>query len=103
MLAVGTLGFYAVTYLFPGLTAIPLAKILTFLALAIPLVVLARAAARAICRHTDAYTQNTLILGAGHIGQRVARKLAPASGVRRQRRRLRRRTSRASATSTSAT
>ena len=33
MLAVGTLGFYAFTFLFPGLTAIPLAKILTFLAL----------------------------------------------------------------------
>jgi exopolysaccharide biosynthesis polyprenyl glycosylphosphotransferase len=75
MLAVGTLGFYAFTYLFPGLTAIPLSKILTFLALAVPLVVLARAAARRICRHTDAYTQNTLILGAGHIGQLVAHKL----------------------------
>ena len=83
MLAVGTLGFYAVAYLFPGLTAIPLGKILTFLALAIPLVVLARAAARGICRHTDAYTQNTLILGAGHIGQLVARKLLqhPEYGV----------------------
>ena len=83
MLAVGTLGFYAFTYLFPGLTAIPLAKILTFLALAIPLVVLARVAARAICRHTDAYTQNTLILGAGLVGQRVAEKLLqhPEYGV----------------------
>ena len=83
MLAVGTLGFYAFTYLFPGLTAVPLAKILTFLAAAIPLVVLARVAARGICRHTDAYTQNTLILGAGLIGQRVAEKLLqhPEYGV----------------------
>jgi exopolysaccharide biosynthesis polyprenyl glycosylphosphotransferase len=83
MLAVGTLGFYAITYLFPGLTAIPLAKILTFLALAIPLVVITRAVARSICKHTDAYTQNTLILGAGLVGQRVARKLLqhPEYGV----------------------
>ena len=83
MLAVGTLGFYAIAYLFPGLAAIPLGKILTFLAFAIPLVVLGRAAARAICRQTDAYTQNTLILGAGVIGQRVARKLLshPEYGV----------------------
>ena len=91
MLAVGTLGFYAIAYLFPGLAAIPLGKILTFLAFAIPLVVLGRASARAICRQTDAYTQNTLILGAGVIGQRVARKLLSPSRVRRQRRRIRRR------------
>ena len=69
MLVVGTFGFYAVAYLVPGLTAIPLGKILTFLAFAIPLVVLARAVARVVCKHTDAYTQNTLIVGAGDVGQ----------------------------------
>jgi exopolysaccharide biosynthesis polyprenyl glycosylphosphotransferase len=75
ILAVGTFGFYAFAYLFPGLTAIPLGKILTFLALSIPLVVLARVIARWACRRTDAYTQNTLIVGAGFVGQRVALKL----------------------------
>ena len=53
------------------------------MAIAIPVVVLARGAARGICRHRDAYTQNTLILGAGVIGQRVAYKLIqhPEYGV----------------------
>ncbi len=34
-------------------------------------------------RRTDAYVQNTLIVGAGHVGQRVARKLLqhPEYGV----------------------
>jgi exopolysaccharide biosynthesis polyprenyl glycosylphosphotransferase len=83
MLAIGTFGFYAFAYLFPGLTAIPLGKVLTFLAIAIPLVVLSRGVARGICRHTAAYAQNTLIIGAGFVGQRVALKLQhhPEYGV----------------------
>ncbi len=75
MLAVGSFGFYAIAYVLPGLTLVPIGKILTFLVFAIPLVVLARSAARSRCRRTDAYIQNTLIIGAGHIGQRVAWKL----------------------------
>ena len=65
------------------MTAIPLGKILLFLAFAIPLVVLARSVARVVCKHTDAYTQNTLIVGAGIVGQRVALKLLhhPEYGV----------------------
>ena len=83
MLAIGTFGFYAFAYLFPGLTAVPLGKILTFLVIAIPLVVIARSGARTVCRNTDAYKQNTLIVGAGHVGQRVALKLLhhPEYGV----------------------
>ena len=42
---------------------------------AIVLITLARAIARALCRRSPLYEQNTLILGAGDIGQRVARKL----------------------------
>ena len=42
---------------------------------AIVLITLARAIARALCRRSSLYEQNTLILGAGDIGQRVARKL----------------------------
>ena len=83
MLTFGTFGFLAFSYLAPGLTAIPLSKVLAFWASAIVLVVLARSAARGICRHTDAYIQNTLIVGAGHVGQRVALKLLhhPEYGV----------------------
>lgn len=42
---------------------------------AIALITLARAAARAVARRSSLYVQNTLILGAGDVGQRVARKL----------------------------
>jgi len=39
--------------------------------------------ARAVCRRRAAYLQNTIILGAGHVGQLVARKLLrhPEYGV----------------------
>jgi exopolysaccharide biosynthesis polyprenyl glycosylphosphotransferase len=75
MLTVGTFVFVAIAYLFPGLAAIPFEKVLVFWVSAILLVVLARTAARGICRHADAYTQNTVIVGAGLVGQRVALKL----------------------------
>ena len=42
---------------------------------AIVFITLARGIARALCRRSSLYDQNTLILGAGDIGQRVARKL----------------------------
>jgi exopolysaccharide biosynthesis polyprenyl glycosylphosphotransferase len=42
---------------------------------AILFIVLARTVARTICRRNPLYLQNTLIVGAGDIGQRVARKL----------------------------
>ena len=42
---------------------------------AIVLIIIARAIARALSRRSSLYEQNTLILGAGDIGQRVARKL----------------------------
>jgi hypothetical protein len=73
MLVVGTFRVLRLAYLVPGLTAIPLNTV--FLAFAIPLVVLTRSVARTVCRRTDAYTQNTLIVGAGIVGQRVALKL----------------------------
>jgi len=52
-----------------------LVKLVTFWALAIGLVTLARSVARAVFRRSAAYVQNTVILGAGDVGQRVARKL----------------------------
>ena len=50
-------------------------KLLTFWALSVCLVALTRAAARAFCRGRLAYQQNTVIVGAGEIGQLVARKV----------------------------
>jgi exopolysaccharide biosynthesis polyprenyl glycosylphosphotransferase len=50
-------------------------KIVTFWALAIPLVTLARVSARALCRGQLAYLQNTIVVGAGDVGQLVARKI----------------------------
>jgi exopolysaccharide biosynthesis polyprenyl glycosylphosphotransferase len=46
-----------------------------FTVLAVCLVCLARAAARHACRRNPAYVQNTVIVGAGDIGQLICRKL----------------------------
>jgi exopolysaccharide biosynthesis polyprenyl glycosylphosphotransferase len=50
-------------------------KLLTFWALAIVIVPFARMSARAAARRSVDYLQNTLIVGAGDVGQLVARKL----------------------------
>jgi exopolysaccharide biosynthesis polyprenyl glycosylphosphotransferase len=50
-------------------------KLLTFWALAIVLLAAGRTVARAFCRRRRAYIQNTVIVGAGDVGQLVARKL----------------------------
>jgi exopolysaccharide biosynthesis polyprenyl glycosylphosphotransferase len=50
-------------------------RITLFWALSILLIALGRAAARAYCRRHLAYQQNTVIVGAGEVGQLVARKL----------------------------
>jgi exopolysaccharide biosynthesis polyprenyl glycosylphosphotransferase len=50
-------------------------KLLLFWALAIALVSTGRAGARAYCRRHIMYLQNTVIVGAGDVGQLVARKL----------------------------
>jgi exopolysaccharide biosynthesis polyprenyl glycosylphosphotransferase len=50
-------------------------KVVLFWALAIPLVTLSRAAARSVCRRQISYLQNTIVVGAGNIGQLVARKI----------------------------
>lgn len=58
-------------------------KLITFWAVAIAFIVLARAGARTICRRTLTYVQNTLIVGADPVGRLVARKLTdhPEFGV----------------------
>jgi exopolysaccharide biosynthesis polyprenyl glycosylphosphotransferase len=50
------------------------ARFLTFWASAVPLMMIARAATRAFTRRRLAYFQNALIVGAGDVGQLVARK-----------------------------
>src|SRR5262249_44504217 len=83
MLVVGGVAFFTAACLLPRPPDVPLVKVLTFLAVAVPSVVVARSAARAVCRRSACYTQNTLIVGAGHVGQRVAAKLLnhPEYGV----------------------
>jgi exopolysaccharide biosynthesis polyprenyl glycosylphosphotransferase len=58
-----------------GMARPNVAKLFLFWGLAILLVTIGRAAARGICRRQSAYMQNTVIVGAGDVGQVVARKL----------------------------
>jgi exopolysaccharide biosynthesis polyprenyl glycosylphosphotransferase len=53
----------------------PLGKLIIFWALSIALVTAARGLARAYCRRRPDYVQNTVVVGAGEVGQLVARKL----------------------------
>jgi exopolysaccharide biosynthesis polyprenyl glycosylphosphotransferase len=50
-------------------------KLITFWLLAVLFVTTGRATARALARRSIAYQQNTIIVGAGDVGQTVARKL----------------------------
>jgi exopolysaccharide biosynthesis polyprenyl glycosylphosphotransferase len=50
-------------------------KLLLFWAVAVPLTMITRACARLLSRRSIAYLQNTIIVGAGEVGQLVARKL----------------------------
>jgi exopolysaccharide biosynthesis polyprenyl glycosylphosphotransferase len=52
-----------------------LARVIGFWALALSLVLLGRVIARAVTRKLPAYVQTSLIVGAGHVGQLVARKI----------------------------
>ena len=51
-------------------------RLIAFWVAAIVLVTTARVVARAACRRTNVYLQNTVIVGAGSVGQLVASKLA---------------------------
>jgi exopolysaccharide biosynthesis polyprenyl glycosylphosphotransferase len=50
-------------------------KLLLFWAAAVVLVVAGRATARTICRRRIEYLQNTIVVGAGDVGQMIAKKL----------------------------
>jgi exopolysaccharide biosynthesis polyprenyl glycosylphosphotransferase len=58
-----------------GLAEPDLAKVVTYWALAVVSVTLSRAWARILCRRSPSYLQNTVVVGAGDVGQLVARKL----------------------------
>jgi exopolysaccharide biosynthesis polyprenyl glycosylphosphotransferase len=58
------------------LTGLRLERILVFWAAALVLVGVGRALARAYCRRSPAYVQNTLIVGRGRTGELIARKIA---------------------------
>ena len=73
MVTVGTWAVFVVLKL-TGLANPSVAKVATFWILAVVLVAAARAAARAVCRTRVAYLQNTVIVGAGDVGQTIARK-----------------------------
>ncbi|HVS85358.1 MAG TPA: sugar transferase [Gaiellaceae bacterium] len=53
----------------------PFMKLFVFWALAIPTITVLRYGARAYCRKQVGYLQNTIIVGAGDVGQSIARKL----------------------------
>lgn len=73
MITVGAWGLFAGTWL-TGLADPQLDKIIGFWFLAILLVCTARAGARAFCRRQVEYLQNTIIVGAGDVGQLIAKK-----------------------------
>lgn len=58
-----------------GRTSPSIYALITFWALAIGVLPLVRTVTRRLCRRSRAYVQNTLILGAGEVGQLIARKL----------------------------
>jgi exopolysaccharide biosynthesis polyprenyl glycosylphosphotransferase len=62
----------------------PLHRIVVFWLLAIGLVPLSRAVARTLCRRSDAYMQNTAVVGTGPVARHVAQKILahPESGLK---------------------
>jgi exopolysaccharide biosynthesis polyprenyl glycosylphosphotransferase len=74
LITVAVLGFYATSWLV-GLSRPDQAKLSTFWLLALVGVISARLVTRSLARRQPAYVQNTLILGAGDVGQLVGRKL----------------------------
>ena len=74
LVTVGVWLFY-IAVLATALATPPIQRLITFWFLAVALVTIGRALARARCRRSVAYLQNTIIVGAGDVGQLTARKL----------------------------
>ena len=73
MVTVGTWSVFVVLRL-TGLANPSVSKMVTFWLMAVAFVAIARAGARAFCRTRPAYQQNAVIVGAGDVGQTIARK-----------------------------
>jgi exopolysaccharide biosynthesis polyprenyl glycosylphosphotransferase len=82
MVTVCTWLFFAITWL-SGIAHPAIPKLLLFWALAAVIVPLARAGGRTVARTRRSYIQNTVIVGAGDIGQAIAERLLrhPEYGV----------------------
>ena len=74
LITLGVWLFFVSSWLF-GLSSPSQKKLTLFWLLAIATVTVSRAAARTIARRQTAYLQNTIIVGAGDIGQLIGRKL----------------------------
>ncbi len=74
LVTLGVWTFYAATWV-TGTTTPSAPRMVLFWVLAIGFVTGGRVIARTLCRKTSAYTQNTLIVGAGDVGQLIGRKL----------------------------
>ena len=75
LVTVGTWLFFVVTEL-GGVVNPSVPRLLAFWFTATVLVTVGRAIARAVCRRSMAYVQNTVIVGAGKVGRSVALKLS---------------------------
>jgi exopolysaccharide biosynthesis polyprenyl glycosylphosphotransferase len=74
LITLGTWLFFVALHV-TGFWQPPLAKLVLFWAAAIFCIVLSRALARGYCRRQIEYVQNAIIVGAGNVGQLVARKM----------------------------
>jgi exopolysaccharide biosynthesis polyprenyl glycosylphosphotransferase len=74
LITVGVLFFYATSWLV-GFVLPDQAKLSTFWLLALVAVISSRLVARTIARRQPAYVQNTVVVGAGDVGQLIGRKL----------------------------
>src|SRR5919204_3343705 len=74
LVTVGTWIFLAATWV-TRIAAPSLPKLLVFWVLAVGLVGVARAGARAVARSSETYIQNAIVVGAGEVGQLVAKTI----------------------------
>ena len=82
LVTLGSWLFFAGAWI-TGLAIPDIEKVAIFWGAAIMLVIIGRAVARALCRRSVFYLQNTVIVGAGEVGRIVARKFAqhPEYGI----------------------
>jgi exopolysaccharide biosynthesis polyprenyl glycosylphosphotransferase len=74
LVTLGAWFFFVATWV-AGIADPHVARLVTFWLLAVIFVIAARGVARTLARRSPLYIQNTIVVGAGHIGQLAARKL----------------------------